>query len=122
MLQLVEDKKAPGVSFLLYEKGRFKYLQKFGWQDLENNVPIEFNTIFRIYSMTKPIITVALMILFEAGKFDLNDPISKFIPEFTDTKVFIKEKDGKIITDKLEREITSQYNLGKINFFFQKQW
>jgi CubicO group peptidase (beta-lactamase class C family) len=104
--QLVEDKKAPGVIFLLNEKGTIKYLQKYGWQDLENNVPIEFDTIFRIYSMTKPIITVALMMLHEAGKFDLNNPISKFIPEFKDMKVFIKDEDGKIITEKLERQIT----------------
>ncbi|UCG00623.1 MAG: beta-lactamase family protein [Candidatus Heimdallarchaeota archaeon] len=106
LYQLVEDKKAPGAIFLLYEKGNIRYLQKFGWQDLENNIPIELDSIFRIYSMTKPIITVALMILFEAGKFDLNDSISKFIPEFKEMKVFIKEEKGKIITERLEREIT----------------
>ncbi|MFX0171113.1 MAG: serine hydrolase domain-containing protein [Candidatus Hodarchaeota archaeon] len=104
--QLVKDKKAPGVIFLLYEKGTVKYLQKYGWQDIENNLPLEFDTIFRIYSMTKPIITVALMMLYETGKFDLNDPISKFIPEFKDIKVFTKEENGNIITEDLEREIT----------------
>ncbi|UCE13832.1 MAG: beta-lactamase family protein [Candidatus Heimdallarchaeota archaeon] len=104
--QLIKDQKAPGVVFLLYAKGTIKYLQKFGWQDLENDVPIEFDTIFRIYSMTKPIITVALMMLFEAGKFELNNPISKFIPKFKEMKVFVKEEDGKIITERLEREIT----------------
>ncbi|MFX0181670.1 MAG: serine hydrolase domain-containing protein [Candidatus Hodarchaeota archaeon] len=104
--QLVKDKKAPGVIFLLYEKESIKYLQKYGWQDLENNIPIEFDTIFRIYSMTKPIITVALMMLYEAGKFDLKDPISKFIPEFKNMKVFTKEENGKIITEELKKEIT----------------
>lgn len=104
--QLIEEKKTGGVIFLLYAKGTVKYLQKFGWQDLENKMPIEFDTIFRIYSMTKPIITVALMMLFEEGKFTLNDPISKFLPEFKETEVFVKEEDEKIITEKLEREIT----------------
>lgn len=106
--QLVEEKKAPGVIFLLQEKGTTKYFQKYGWQDLESKISIEFDTIFRIYSMTKPIITIALLMLFEAGKFALNDPISTFLPEFRDLRVFIKEDDetGKIITEHLERDIT----------------
>ncbi len=104
--KLVEEKKTGGVIFLLYEKGKTKYLQKYGYQDLENRVPIQFDTIFRIYSMTKPIISIALMILFEEGKFDLNDPISKFLPKFKEMKVFVKEEDEKIITESQEREIT----------------
>ncbi|MFX1286664.1 MAG: serine hydrolase domain-containing protein [Promethearchaeota archaeon] len=106
MSQLVEDKKAPGIIFLLYEKGKTRFLQKYGWQDIENEILLEFDAIFRIYSMTKPIITIALMMLFEERKFKLNDPISKFLPEFKDMKVFVKEENGKIITEELEREIT----------------
>jgi CubicO group peptidase (beta-lactamase class C family) len=56
--------------------------------------------------MTKPIISVALMTLFEEGKFKLHDPISKYIHDFKDLKVYVGEKDGKIVTEDLEREIT----------------
>jgi len=56
--------------------------------------------------MTKPIVTVALMMLFEEGKFRLQDPISKFMPEFQEVEVFVKEEKGKILTEKSRREIT----------------
>ncbi len=102
---LVEKRQTPGVIFLLYEKGTIKYLQKYGWQDIESK-PLEFDTIFRIYSMTKPIISIALMILYEKGKFELADPISRYLPEFKNMSVFVKEEDGKIITEELKKEIT----------------
>ncbi|MFX0207080.1 MAG: serine hydrolase domain-containing protein [Candidatus Hodarchaeota archaeon] len=104
--QLTEEKKAPGLIFLLHEKGKLKFLQKYGWQDIENEIPLEFDTIFRIHSMTKPIIAVALMILFDEGKFELNDPISKFLPEFSNLRVYVKEDNDNMITEELERDIT----------------
>ncbi len=104
--KLVDDNKAPGLIFLLYKRGKIEFLQKYGWQDIENKTPIEFDTIFRIYSMTKPIITIGSMMLFEEGKFKLDDPIDKFLPEFKGMKVFVREEDKKIITEELEREIT----------------
>jgi len=104
--QLIDNKTTAGIIFLLYKKGETKFLQKYGWQDIENNILIDFDTIFRIYSMTKPVITVALMQLFEEGKFNLHDPISKFLPEFQSMKVFAKEEDGQIVTEKLENEVT----------------
>jgi CubicO group peptidase (beta-lactamase class C family) len=104
--KLIENKTTAGIIFLLYKKGETKFLQKYGWQDIENNILIDFNTIFRIYSMTKPVITVALMKLFEEGKFNLHDPISKFLPEFLSTEVFVKEENDNIITEKVERDIT----------------
>ncbi len=104
--KLVDDNKIPGSIFLLYKEGKIVFLQKYGWQDIENKIPIEFDTTFRIYSMTKPIITVGLMKLFEEGKFKLDDPITKFLPEFKEMKVFVKEENNKIITEELERDIT----------------
>jgi CubicO group peptidase (beta-lactamase class C family) len=104
--RLVDDNKVPGLIFLLYKHGKIEYLQKYGWQDIENKIPIEFDTIFRIYSMTKPIITIGLMKLFEEGKFKLNDPIAKFLPEFKDMRVFVREEDKEIITEELKRDIT----------------
>ena len=74
--------------------------------DIENNVPIEFDTIFRIASMTKPIVSVAALMLYEEGKFSLDDPLSKFMPKAKDLKVFVKEEAGKFITEELNREVT----------------
>jgi len=104
--QLVEDKKIPNYIFLLFRKGKINYLQKNGFQDMENQIPVEFDTIFRFYSMTKPITAIGLMMLHEDGKFQLNDPIGKYIPEFFNVKVFVREENGKIITKKPKRDIT----------------
>lgn len=103
--KLVQEKQTPGVIFLLYEKETIKYLQKYGWQDIDSK-SLEFDTIFRIYSMTKPIISIALMILYEKGKFELTDPISRYLPEFNNMRVFVKEEHGEIITEGLNRDIT----------------
>ncbi|MHA2256199.1 MAG: serine hydrolase domain-containing protein [Candidatus Heimdallarchaeaceae archaeon] len=104
--QLVDDKKIPGALLLLSKNENTEFLQKYGWQDVENSIPLEYDTIFRIHSMTKPIVAIALMMLFEEGEFLLEDPISNYIPEFSNVEVFVKEEDGKLITTKSEREIT----------------
>ena len=57
-------------------------------QDVENKKPVELDTIFRIYSMSKPITSVAVMMLYEEGHFQLGTPVSKFIPEFKNMKVY----------------------------------
>jgi CubicO group peptidase (beta-lactamase class C family) len=67
---------------------------------------MQFDTIFRICSMTKPITSVALMMLYEEGQFQLNDPVSKFIPEFADVRVFAGTAEESIELTDLEREIT----------------
>jgi len=86
----VDNKGAPGFITLIARKGQVIHYETCGYRDLENQLPMEKDTIFRIYSMTKPITSVALMMLYEQGKFQLNDPISKYIPEFAKTKVFNK--------------------------------
>ena len=104
--QLVDDKKIPGALLLLSKNDDTEFLQKYGWQDVENSIPLEYDAIFRIHSMTKPIVASALMMLFEEGEFLLEDPISNYIPEFSNVEVFVKEEGGKLITTKSEREIT----------------
>lgn len=84
----VDSGKAVGVSALIFEKNNEVYFNAVGHADKENNVPMDRNTIVRIYSMTKPITGTALMQLYEKGAFQLDDPISKYAPEFTDMKVF----------------------------------
>lgn len=64
------------------------YLGKYGLMDIEARKPMQEDALFRIYSMTKPIVCVALMMLYEEGHFSLNDPVSKFIPAFSKTKVY----------------------------------
>ncbi len=79
-----------GIITLVARHGSVVHFRKFGFQDLETKKPLASDTIFRIYSMTKPITTVAMMMLYEQGLFHLNDPVSKFLPEFKKVKVWVK--------------------------------
>ena len=80
-----------GISTLVMKDGKVVQRSNFGFADIKNQSPIENNTIFRIFSMTKPITAVALMTLYDEGKFTLDDNVSKYIPEFKDTKVYQKK-------------------------------
>jgi CubicO group peptidase (beta-lactamase class C family) len=84
----VDSNKTVGISALIFEKGKEVYYNNFGYADREAKIPMNRNTIVRIYSMTKPIIGVALMTLYEKGAFQLDEPLSKYAPEFTSMKVF----------------------------------
>jgi CubicO group peptidase (beta-lactamase class C family) len=95
MQAYVEERKLPGIITLVARKGEVVHINKFGCQDVNKNKPIEFDTIFRIYSMTKPITSVALMMLYEKGLFHLSDPVSKYLPEFENVKVY--EEGGKLV-------------------------
>lgn len=88
MEQFVKDNQLPGIITLVQRKGKVVHLGKYGMMDIEAGKPIQEDTLFRIYSMTKPIVSVALMMLYEEGHFSLNDPVSKFIPAFSKTKVY----------------------------------
>ncbi|NHJ38688.1 MAG: beta-lactamase family protein [Asgard group archaeon] len=103
---LINENKIPNYVMLLYKKGETKFLQKNGWLDIKNQIPIDFDSIFRIHSMTKPIVTVGLMLLFEEGKFKLDDPISKYLPEFEKMKVFLREENGEILTEDCKNRLT----------------
>ncbi len=88
MTEFVKDNQLPGIMTLIQRRGKVVHLGKFGMMDIEAGKPIQEDTIFRIYSMTKPIISVALMMLYEEGRFGLQDPVAKFIPAFAKTKVY----------------------------------
>jgi len=83
----VEQKKIAGLSTMISRKGKVVYFEQVGLLDKESKKSMADDTIFRIYSMTKPIICVALMTLYEQGRFELADPVAKFIPAFADLKV-----------------------------------
>jgi CubicO group peptidase (beta-lactamase class C family) len=106
MQRYVDEGKLAGLIAMVARCGRVLYLERCGMMDLEAAKPMQFDTIFRIYSMTKPITSVALMMLYEEGEFQLNDPVSKFIPEFAEVKVFAGAAEESFEVTDLEREIT----------------
>ncbi|MGH9936924.1 MAG: serine hydrolase domain-containing protein [Blastocatellia bacterium] len=87
MRRYVDRGLVPGVVTLVARRGRVVHFEAIGYRDVEAKTPMGADTIFRIASMTKPIASVALMTLYEEGHFLLNDPISKFLPEFANMKV-----------------------------------
>lgn len=108
MQQWVDNGKIPGALTMIAREGRLVHFEKVGHQDIASGKPIEFDTIFRIYSMTKPITSVAVMMLYEEGLFQLNSPVSEFIPEFKDMKSYANHGDAIVDT---EREMTIKHLL-----------
>ena len=106
MQALVDSGKFAGVLTLIARKGKIVHFETAGLRDRESNKPMTEDTLFRIYSMTKPVTSVAIMMLYEAGKLKLDDPVSKFIPEFAETKVYTGGGTESPVLVPLEREIT----------------
>lgn len=105
----IDCRKLAGVSATVSRQGTTIYLEKFGYMDIETQKPLQFDTIFRIASMTKPVTTVAAMMLYQEGHFHLNTPVSDFIPGFKNMKVLVGEgEDGLQVTD-LERPVTMRH-------------
>src|SRR5689334_8996529 len=101
----------PGAVVLLARNGKVGYFEAFGKRDVERQLPMEKDSLFRIYSMTKPITTTAVMMLWEEGRFRLTDPISRYIPAFKEQKVLVERvENGRRLTAlvPVEREITIQ--------------
>jgi CubicO group peptidase (beta-lactamase class C family) len=97
MAKAVSDGRVTGMTTLLARHGKIVSYNTYGKASLATGAPMQRDTIFRIYSMTKPITGVAMMILFEEGKWRLDDPVTRYIPEFKNLKVMVKaDKDGKI--------------------------
>jgi CubicO group peptidase (beta-lactamase class C family) len=90
----IDPQKIAGCQTVVARHGEVGYFSSLGSMDLERNKPVAEDTIWRIYSMTKPITGVALMTLFERGHFQLDDPVHRFIPEWRDLKVAEKQADG----------------------------
>src|ERR1043165_2626657 len=84
----VDAGKFPGAISMVQRRGKVVHFQTYGRRDLETGTPVEPETIFRIYSMTKPIVSVGLMTLYEEGRFQLDDPVSQYLPQFRGLKVF----------------------------------
>ncbi len=108
MQRWVDDGKIPFVLTMIAREGRLVHFEKYGMQDVATAKPVEFDTIFRIYSMTKPITSIAVMMLYEEGHFQLGTPVSEFIPAFKDMQVYTEN--GEAIVD-AEREVTVKHLL-----------
>jgi CubicO group peptidase (beta-lactamase class C family) len=106
MAHQVEEKKAPGVSMLIARHGKIAYRQSVGALT-PRGPPMSDDAIFRIYSMTKPIVSVAAMMLVEEGRLLITDPVSKYIPAFANTKAGVINGD-KLDLAPLKRPITVQ--------------
>jgi CubicO group peptidase (beta-lactamase class C family) len=86
----VDDGRLPGYLAVVSRGGRIAHVASAGARDLESGAPVESDTVWRIYSMTKPITTVAAMMLWEEGAFELKDPVERYIPSFADARVYVR--------------------------------
>ncbi len=106
MQRFIDDKQAPNMLTVIARKGKVAHVQAQGYADVDAKTPLAPDAIFRIYSMTKPVAVVAAMMLYEEGKFQLDDPVSNYLPEFSNMKVF---ENGRLVD--ADRPVTIQHLL-----------
>jgi CubicO group peptidase (beta-lactamase class C family) len=108
LLQSIDKGWIAGAVGFIARDGKIIYNRSFGVSDIENKLPMQTNDIFRIASQTKAIVSIGFMMLYEEGKFLLDDPVSKYIPEFANPQVLDKynEKDTTFTTVPAKREVT----------------
>jgi CubicO group peptidase (beta-lactamase class C family) len=94
MQKAVDSGELPGAVVLIARDGQLVYAKSFGWQDREKKIPMRNDSIFRLYSMTKPVVSVAALMLVEEGRLGLQEPVSKYIPEFKEMKVGVESTDA----------------------------
>jgi CubicO group peptidase (beta-lactamase class C family) len=94
----VDDGRLPGWLITVSRYGRLAYVARYGSRDLEAGLPVTDDTVWRIYSMTKPVTSVAVMMLLEEGRLSLTDPVSAFIPSFAGARVFAGGSDLRQVT------------------------
>ena len=111
----IRDKRIAGASVMISRKGKIVYAGNFGLRDIENKKPMAQDTIFRVYSMTKAVTSVAAMILVESGQLRLEDKVSKHLPAFTKAQVW---KDAQLVAPRKPATVkdllchTSGYSYG----------
>jgi CubicO group peptidase (beta-lactamase class C family) len=106
MAQQVAGGRLAGLSVLVARRGEVAYLRCHGQADMARGTAMAADTIVRIYSMTKPLTSVAIMMLYEEGRFQLDDPISQVLPEFRTMRVYLSGSRGRYDSVPAEREIT----------------
>ena len=101
----VEDKALPCVQAMIMRRDELAYDNVFGWADMEKQLPLKPDSIFRIYSMTKVFTSVSMLMLLEEGRYKMHDTLSKFFPEFKDTMVAEYDEANRLSFVKPHREI-----------------
>lgn len=102
----IEPGKISGCQTLVARRGHVVHLSTLGYADRELALPLADDALFRIYSMTKPITSVALMTLFERGLFQLNDPVSRVVPEWAEQRVWVSGDGATLKTEAPKRPVT----------------
>ena len=102
----IGPKKIAGCQVSVARHGHPAYFRNFGSMDLERGKPMVDDAIFRIYSMTKPIASVALMTLYEKGYFQLNDPVSRFVPSWKNHRVWVSGEGEAMVTEAPKRPVS----------------
>ena len=102
----VDADRLPGAVVMIARKGKLVYSEAIGYEDKAAGKTMPKDAIFRIYSMTKPLASVAAMMLVEEGRLQLTDPVSKYLPPFAKMEVLATDKDGKTIREPAKRPIT----------------
>lgn len=103
---LVDAHQLPGATAVIVRNDSVLARETVGWLDIEREVPLPEDAIFRLYSMSKPITSVAIMMLMEQGKLALDDPAEKYLPEFHDMRVFVSGTVDNMVTEPVRRPIT----------------
>lgn len=106
MQRLVDEERLPGMVLMVARRGGLAHLQTLGWMDVEGQVPMRQDALFRIYSMTKPLVCTALMSLYEEGRFQLFDPVSLYLPAFEKMEVMARDERGRSTRVAAERPLT----------------
>ncbi len=107
MQGLVDEGRLAGVVTAVARHGKIVHFESAGWRDMEAGAPMTNDALFRIYSMTKPITGVALMMLYDEGKFRLSDPVERYIPELSDLQVAAGvDENGELITKPADHPMT----------------
>jgi CubicO group peptidase (beta-lactamase class C family) len=106
MKELVDEGRLAGVVTMVSRHGKVVEFDAAGKRDIATNAPMQKDSIFRIYSMSKPITGVAMMMLFEDGKWQLNDPVAKYIPEFAKLKVYGTDANNNVVMKDQNHPVT----------------
>jgi CubicO group peptidase (beta-lactamase class C family) len=104
---MLQDEETGGFQILISRRGKVVMFENLGMANVEESIPVTDETLFRIFSMTKPVMGVAMMMLYEEGQYSLADPLSKHIPEFAELRVYAGEDDeGNMTLEPMQREPT----------------
>ena len=111
MQSYLDNNKLPGMLVLVARQGKVVFLETLGRRDVAADLPVTLDTLFRFYSMTKPITSVAAMMLYEQGHFQLDDPVSRYLPEFANMQVYAGGEGDNLLLEDIQQPITIQHLL-----------